>query len=281
VWVDPLNQLDLGFMRQRANTILVELRASLPQAQAAAVASTPLIVDDTPGEVNAFAACTKQGPVMAVSDGLLEISAQMARAKATDELFGTSKLGEYIKLVSRHQQAQQPIVRPAPGFFDPNQDADGRKVARQHDLFDEQVAFILGHELAHHYLHHTGCAGAKPAFVTPADIGRLLSNAVPVFNQPNELASDTHGVTNLLQAGKVRAGHRWNEEGAMMVLNFFISLMQMDPADRLLFAFQGSHPPPELRIPVVQQASNQWRTTGGAAGAGAWPLPLPLPLPFP
>jgi hypothetical protein len=67
----------------------------------------------------------------------------------------------------------------------------------------------------------------------------------------------------------------------MMVLNFFISLMQMDPADRLLFAFQGSHPPPELRIPVVQQASNQWRTTGGAAGAGAWPLPLPLPLPFP
>jgi len=279
VSADPLNQLDLAFMRQRANGVLTELRSVLPQGQASAVASIPLIVDDTPGEVNAFAACPKQGPVMAVSDGLLEITAQMARAKATDELFGTSKLSDYIKLVSNQQQARQPIVRPAPGFFEPSQDADGRKVARQHALFDEQVAFILGHELAHHYLQHTGCAGAQPAFVTPADIGRLLSNAVPVFNQPNELASDMNGVTNLLQAGKVRSGQHWNEEGALMVLHFFISLMQMDPADRLLFAFQGSHPPPELRIPIVQQAANQWRSTGGAAGA--WPLPLPLPLPFP
>jgi len=61
----------------------------------------------------------------------------------------------------------------------------------------------------------------------------------------------------------------------MLTLNFFVALMQMDPADRLLFAFQGSHPPPELRIPVVQQTANQWRATGGAASG------FPLPFPFP
>ena len=275
IFGDPINALDITYLRQRAHAVLAELSAALPANQRSMIAAVPLVVDDTPGEVNAFAACTKNGALMAITDGLLEISAQMARAKATDELFGTAKLQEYVKLVSQHQQPKQPIVRPALGFFEPSQDGDGRKVARQHDLLDEQLAFILGHELAHHYLQHTGCVGPQSASVTPADIGRLLSNAVPVFNQPNELAADTQGVTSLLNAGRARAGQRWNEEGAMLTLNFFVALMQMDPADRVLFAFQGSHPPPELRIPIVQQTANQWRATGGAASG------FPLPFPFP
>jgi hypothetical protein len=281
VYGDPLNALDIMFLRQRSNAVLGELVRALPQNHASAVANVPLVIDDTPGDVNAFAACTESGPLMAITDGLLEISAQMARAKATDELFGTSKLREYMQLVSQKQQPNQPIVRPAAGFFEPTQDADGRKVARQHDLFDQQVAFILGHELAHHYLQHTGCVGRQGGGLNPADIGRVLSNAVPVFNQPNELASDTNGVTNVLNAGRARSGTKWTEEGAMMTLQFFVALMQMDPADRLLFAFQGSHPPPELRIPVVQQAAQQWRATGGASGASPLPLPLPFPFPFP
>lgn len=280
VYGDPLNALDIGFMRQRAGSVLAELRAALPQQQASQMAGVPLLFDETPGDVNAFAACTENGPLMAITDGLLEISAQMARSKATDEFFGTSKLRDYMALVSREQQRNQPIVRPAPGFFEQHQDVDGRKVARQHDLFDEQVAFILGHELAHHYLQHTGCVGASGGLFNPAAIGRVLSNAVEVFNQPNELASDTNGVTNLLNAGRARAGTKWTEEGAMMTLQFFAALMQMDPADRLLFAFQASHPPPELRVPVVQNAAQQWRATGGAS-TSPLPLPLPLPIPFP
>ncbi len=278
---DPLNALDVAFLRQRATDVLAEVRNALPQNVRSMVSAIPLVVDDTPGEVNAFAACTKNGPLMAITDGLLEISAQMARAKANDELFGTTKLSEYITLVSQHQQAKQPIVRPAPGFFEPTQDNDGRKVARQHDLLDEQLAFILGHELAHHYLQHTGCVGSSSNSVTPADLGRVLSNVLPVFNQPNELAADSQGVTSLLQAGRARSGQHWNEEGAMLTLKFFVALMQMDPADRLLFAFQGTHPPPEVRIPVVQQSANQWRATGGASPTGgtpgSWPFPFPLP----
>ncbi|MBM4358064.1 MAG: M48 family metalloprotease [Deltaproteobacteria bacterium] len=281
VYADPINSVDIQYMRVRSEAVLGELRAALPQNHASAVASVPFYIDDTPGDVNAFAACTEHGPLMAITEGLLEISAQMARAKATDEFFGTNKLREYTQLVSQKQQPEQPIVRPAPGFFDPNQDADGRKVARQHDLFDEQVAFILGHELAHHYLQHTGCVGRQGGGISPADLGRVLSNAVPVLNQPNELASDTNGVVNVLNAGRARSGTKWHEEGAMMTLQFFVALMQMDPTDRLLFAFQGSHPPPELRIPVVQQAAHQWRASGGTSGASPLPLPLPLPFPFP
>ena len=50
---------------------------------------------------------------------------------------------------------------------------DPRKLARQKMLFDEQLAFVLGHELAHHYRGHTGCAdgAADSNVVTPQDIG--------------------------------------------------------------------------------------------------------------
>jgi hypothetical protein len=277
VYYDPLNALDIGFMRQRARQVIAELRAALPPNYRAVVESVPLIDDDTVGEVNAFAACTKNGPVMAVTDGLLEISAQMARARATDEMFGTNKLQQYTRLVSQSQQPKQPIVRPQPGFWDPTQDADGRKVARQHDLFDEQVAFILGHEQAHHFLQHTGCAGAQSPGLTLPDIGRLLSNAVPTFNQPNEIAADTEGVRNTLTAGRARQGFKWNEEGALLTLNFFVALMQMDPADRVLFTFQASHPPPEGRIYLVQQTASQWRANPN----GASPIPFPLPFLLP
>ncbi len=273
VFNDPINFTDMNYLHLRANQVLGELRSALPANYKAIVDPVPLMIDDSPGEVNAFAACTKSGPIMAITDGLLEISAQMARAKATDEFFGTHKLQQYVQLVSQNQQPKSPIVRPGPDFWDPTQDADGRKVARQHDLLDEQIAFILGHEQAHHYLGHTGgCAGGGNIFT---DLGGLLSNAVPVFNQPNEVAADTQGVTNTLNTGRARQGFHWNEEGAMLTLNFFVALMQMDPADRLLFAFQATHPPPELRIPIVQQTANQWRQSGGTAA----PLPFPFPLP--
>ena len=270
---DPINTLNVGFMRQRAQEVIRDLIAALPANQQQMVASIPLVVDDEVGEVNAFAACINGKALMAVSDGLLEIQAQMARAKATDEVFGTRKFDEYIRFVAQNQRPKQPIVRPPAGFFNPGQDVDGRKVARQHQLFEEELAFVLGHELAHHYLQHTGCAGTQPDHVTPHDLGRLLSSAVPVFNQPNEITADTSGTNNLLSAGSRRAGYKWTEGGAMLTLNFFLALKQITPAEAIIFGFQMTHPHPAFRIPIVQNTAAQWRRSGGN--------PAPFPFPFP
>ncbi|MBW2459633.1 MAG: M48 family metalloprotease, partial [Deltaproteobacteria bacterium] len=169
------------------------------------------------------------------------------------------------------QQPGQPIVRPQAGFFDANQDADGRKVQRQHQLFNEELAFVLGHELAHHYLNHTGCAGGG-GMITPADIGRVLSRAVPGFNQPNEVTADTHGVQNTLTAGSRQQGYKWTEGGAMLTLDFFLALKSMTPAESILFGFELSHPHPAFRKPIVVQAANNWR-----AGGTATPFPFPIP----
>jgi len=265
---DPINRVDLAFLRAEASAILAELVAALPPLQQGRVASIPLVVDDTPGEVNAFAACTETGrAAMAVSDGLFDIQAHLARARAHDELGGTRKVDEYIALIAQHQRPKQPIVRPPVGFFDPALDVNPQKLARQREVLDEQIAFVLGHELAHHYLGHLPCTGAGNLPIH--EVGRLLSSAVPLFNQPNEIAADVSGLNDALTAGARRGGYHFTETGALLTLQFFGGLDQLTPAD-IVFAFERSHPPPALRVPIVQQTATAWRGTGGRGLPYPW-----------
>jgi hypothetical protein len=261
---DPINSTDILFLRGRAQAVIQELIAALEPASSQKVAGIPLIVDDRVGEVNAFAACTKGGKsVMAISDGLLDIESHLARTKATDEIFGTQKTGQYIQLIAKNQKPGQPIVRPAPGFFDPGQDADGRKVKRQHEILDEQIAFVLGHELGHHYLGHLPCTASGGGGVTAAEVSHVLSNVIPIFNQPNELGADVSGTNNVLAAGKRRApAYHWTEGGGLLTMQFFAGLDSMSPID-IVFGFERSHPPPQIRTPVIQQTASQWRSSGG------------------
>ncbi|HEU5074886.1 MAG TPA: M48 family metalloprotease [Polyangiaceae bacterium] len=257
---DPINATDIVYLRQRAQGVLGELVAALAPANQSRVANIPLIVDDEPGEVNAFAACSGGKAAMAISDGLLDISAHLAQAKANDEIFGTQKLDPYIALIAQHQRPGQPIVRPAPGFFDPQQQVDGRKVQRQHQLLEEQLAFILGHELAHHYLGHLPCTAQGG--LNTSELGHVLSSVVPGFNQPNEIAADVAGTNNLLTAGKRRTANQFSEGGALLTMAFFSGLDRLTPND-IIFGFERSHPPPQLRSPVISQTAATWRATGG------------------
>ncbi len=260
---DPLNALDFNVMRQRAASILAELVAALPADKRARVDGIPLVSDNTPGEVNAFAGCSDQGqPFMATTDGLLEVLAFSARFRATDELFGTHKVDAYSKMVAQNARPKTPLARPGPGFIDPTEDVDGRKVARQNVLFDAALAFVLGHELGHHYLGHTGCADGQSGGLFGGDLSRFLPRVAAGFNQPNEVAADIAGTYNAMTIGSRRQS-RFGEEGAMMVLNFFLAMRQGVSASDVLFAFESTHPHPSVRIPIVQQAANTWRLTGG------------------
>ncbi len=258
---DPINAVDITFLRGRAQAVLGELVANLPAAQQQRVQGIPLIPDTEVGEVNAFAACTERGKaVMAISDGMLDISAHLAQARAIDEIFGLRKVDEYIAFVARTQRPDSPVVRPAPGFFDPAQSVDPRKVQRQHQLLDEQIAFVLGHELAHHYLGHLPCTAGGA--VTLSEVNRVLADAVPLFNQPNEAAADAAGVNNVLTTGSRRQGYRFTEGGALLTMQFFGGVDQLSPLD-ILFGFERSHPPPAGRTVVIQQTANAFRMTGG------------------
>jgi len=268
---DPVNNVDIQALRARAGSVLSELKGALPDSNRGKVEAIPLFADPTTGEVNAFAACDDSGqPLMAVSDGLLEVMAFSAKYKANDQFFGGNRLDSYTQMVAKNYKPKKPLPRPAAGFTDPAQDNDPRKVAKQNELLDEQLAFVMGHELAHHYLGHTGCAnGGDSRGVGAQDFGRLLTRAVPGLNQQAEISADVSGTNNLLAAGKRRNGVKWDEEGAMLSLAFFGALDRFTP-ESIIFAFESSHPPPALRVPIVQQAANTWRLTGGAG----FPIPF-------
>jgi hypothetical protein len=255
---DPINALNRGWLRQSAQSILVELTRALPDVARGRVEGIPLAVDDTPGDVNAFAACSDGRSLMAVTDGLLEIMAWLAMAKAHDELFGTAKTDEYIRFIAQNLAPGRDIPRPS-GFFAAAAQNDGRKVQRQHVLFEEELAFVLGHELAHHHLGHLPCTG-RSGPLGSAELARVLSSQVPLFNQPNEAAADLAGTTNVLDSGARRSGARWSEEGALLTMRFFAGL---EGRFNLLLAFQAAHPPPQFRIPLIQQSANYWRRNGG------------------
>jgi len=254
---DPINDANLGWLRQQAQSILNELVAALPDASRARVQGIPLVVDDTPGDVNAFAACSDGHSLMAITDGLLQITAGLAQASASDEVFGGTKTDEYIHFIATHLEQGKPIPRPA-GFLSAAVQTDGRKVQRQHVWFEEEVAFILGHELGHHYLGHLPCTG-QPGWFGGANLLRSLSQNVAVFNQPNELAADTVGTTNVLDTGARRSVH-WTEQGALLTMRFFQGLE--GAGLNLLVAFQRSHPSPRFRIPTIQSDAAVWRSTG-------------------
>jgi hypothetical protein len=253
-------------LRAEAQSILNELVAALPALQQGRVQGIPLVFDNTVGEVNAFATCSGRRSAMAVTDGLLEIQAELARAQAHDELARTRKVDEFIRLIAQRQRPKQPIVRPAAGFYDPRIDQDPRKLGRQRNVLDEQIAFVLGHELAHHYLGHLPCTASGG--LGAAEIANVLSSAIPAFNQPNELAADMAGLNDTLTAGARRPGYKFTEGGALLTMQFFSGMDQFSPND--IFSFERSHPSPAVRTPVIQQTASAWRGTGGRG----------LPYPF-
>jgi hypothetical protein len=245
-----------------ARAVARELVSNLSPANQALVASIPLVFDPSE-DVNAFAGCDDGGaPFVAGTEGLLEAIDAISQTKATDERYGSRTYDAYVSAVAPALVSQQggSALLP-PGIVPAVQWLDVARISRAHEIFDEMVAFTFGHELSHHYLGHTGCAHGQPPGVPPAlsSLGRLVSSALPGLNQPNEVAADTSGCINVLDSGRARAAqaYRWNEEGALWLLDFFSRLERASGASPLL-GFLRTHPNPSLRLPVVQGVAATW-----------------------
>jgi hypothetical protein len=264
---DPITEVDLVYLRATAKSVLDELIAALPPAAQAKVQGIPFVTDPTVGEINAYAACNdKHLPLMAITDGLLQIEAYTAELRATDEIFGTQKLDAYLHVFAKEQQPQQPIVTPPLALLEPVQQVDPRKVARQHQILEELLGFVLGHELGHHHLGHTGCANGQSGdrALTLGDGARFVTNIIPIFNQPLEIAADSVGVDNVLAAGARRPGYHWTEQGVLLTLGFFSTLEALQPLSLtgLITTYADSHPNPTARIPFVKQEAARFRQAG-------------------
>lgn len=241
-------------------SVLAEMIAALPAQQAARVQPVPLQFDPNASEVNAFAGCDKSGrPFLAVTEGILLTFDALAQTKATDELFGTQTYDTYANRVTP-QLVQSETASPAlpPGIIPLHMWNDARRWSRAREIYDELLAFVLGHELAHHYLDHTGCAPGSP-FGALSQLVRFFG-VVPMFSQVQEGASDNAGVINVLDAGARRGPqYRWSEGGGLLLLDFFARLERAAGVNPLHpVGLLRSHPNPLVRMPVVQAVARVW-----------------------
>ncbi len=251
-----------AFQAETRSIIAEDVAALTPDNQAR-VRGIPLVFDPNPYEINAYAACDAQGnPGIVGTEGLLEAIDAIAQTRATDELYGTRTYDQYIAAVipGLASSAQASAALP-PGIVPATIVNDPRRWSRAHEWFDEIVAFTFGHELSHHWLGHTGCANGAP---NPLGMVQgLLSRLGPTnFTQPAEFQADTEGMNTTLAAARARVPqYRWNEEGGLALLDFFLHLEQSSApgvANQIKVAFLGSHPPSALRIPIVGATARIW-----------------------
>jgi hypothetical protein len=259
----PLLAPLVGSLALQAETraVIAEDVAALTPDNQARVQGIPLVFDPNPYEINAYAACDPQGhPGIVGTEGLLEAIDAIAQTKATDELYGTQTYGQYLAAVipalasSDHASAALP-----PNILPPAAQQDPRRWSRAHEWFDEIVAFTFGHELSHHWLGHTGCANGMPNLIGVVQ-SFLTQVPIPSFTQPAEFQADTEGTNTMLAAGRARVPqYRWNEEGGLALLDFFLHLEQsMGLGNQVKVAFLGTHPSSALRIPVVGGTARLW-----------------------
>jgi len=233
--------------------------AALDAGSRSRVEKIPLVYDADTSEVNAFASCVQGKSLVAVTDGLLLLVAHLAEAQATDESFGTNKFNEYLGFLLANQRKGSPVPAPPTTFYTAEQRAFPSKLTREWQLIDEALAFVVAHELGHHYLGHLPCTSTLP--LDMSELGIALSSAVPAFNQPAEAAADVAATRNVLLAGRARAGTPYTEGGGLMTIRFFAALDQASPGE--VFDFERTHPPPSLRDPIIRSTAQAFRATGG------------------
>lgn len=290
---DSNGAMQMAFLRTEVEAIYREVLADLSADHRARVEHIPFHVVDDPREPNAAAGCSpgSRAPMVMITTPMLTLCAATSEARAYDELASTSTYETYASSIAQMFQRGR-ITGLAPGTLSGPLANDPRKLARQRHLFDQQVAFILGHELAHHYRGHTGCAPGGAASSAEAEaLQRQLAQAAPPLEQPFEIEADMWGVTSVLESGHERTGGVWSEEGALLSLDTFRHIGEMNQAD-LPMLFLSTHPPSMVRAPLVQSVADSW-TPGRVPlptptidsqgisidlGGGGAPIRIPIPL---
>lgn len=243
-------ELETLELRQKAQGEMKKLAAGLAPNDARRLTGVYLAIDTNAADPSAMVACDDDGDyVIVVTDAMLRLASNVARAQSHDEVNGTRDVEDYAAFVGRTQVPGRRLLPPPPGFY-----AAQKPGAVDDVRLREALSFVLARELSHLRAgdlvcpHPTATRERGDDEWTAAEQRRALESAASVY--PGQPAPrDEEATVRVLEAGRTEAG-------ALGLLRFFVQLEieRTTHASRFAPTYLAQHPSASTRMASVKSA---------------------------
>lgn len=206
--------LEPSDLRELAKTELKKVVTALPANDQKRLAGVYAAFHADASDPFALAACDDDGDyVVLISDAMLRLVANVARAQSYDDANTSRKIEDYAAYVARTQLPGRRLVPPPPGFY------TAELAARTYDdRLRESLAFVVARELTHLRVGQITCP--KPTATkeagddewTAAEHRRALENVGTLY--PGRGTHDGEAIVRVIDGGR-------SERGALGLLRFF------------------------------------------------------------
>jgi hypothetical protein len=243
-------ELETLELRQKAQAELRKLTAGLADKDRRRLVGLYLAFDPSASDPIAQVACDDDGDyVVVVSDAMLRLVANVARAQSYDEAnAGSRRIEEYASFLARSQLPARRLLPPPPGFY-----TAATAGATYEDRLRESLAFVVAREIAHLRAGDLVCPSPTPTKEhgddawTEAEQKKAREIAARVY--PGAATRDEEAIASATDAGRT-------EQGAVGLLRFFAQL-EIERAlvtARFTPSYLATHPGSAVRLAAVRAA---------------------------
>jgi len=263
-------ELETLGLRTRAQIELKRLYSRMNQADQRRLVGIYIAFDPNPNDPSAMAACDDDGDyVVAITEAMLRLMANVARAQSFDETNGSRRIDSYAQFVARAQLPGQRLLPPPPGFF-----SAAKPAVTFEDRLREALAFVLAREMAHMKAGDLVCPHPTATHESGDDVWTddeqraALEGAKKIY-PGNATERDAQATAALVNADLT-------EEGALGLLRFFVQfeIERVNFSSRFAPRYLAQHPNPVARMATVRAAAQTARAVkdGSAPSPGSTSL---------
>lgn len=246
-------ELETLELRQKAQAEMRRAFGALAENDRRRLVGTYLAIDPSPSEPIAQAACDDDGDyVVVVSDAMLRLASNVARAQSYDEAETNGRhVEDYASYLGRVQNPGRRLLPPSPGFY------SGKPAPTADERLREALAFVVARELAVLRAgdlvcpHPTATKEHGDDEWTPAEQKKAREIAERIYPNTNGArARDEEAFATTEGAGRAL-------EGAIGLLRFFAQLEITRSLSLGLFvpAYHTTHPGPAVRLMAARAAA--------------------------
>lgn len=244
-------ELELEGLKKTADAELKKLVSGLAPNDQKRLSGLYLAFDPSPSELIGQVACDDDGDyVIVLSEAMLRLASNVARAQSYDEANGTRKIEDYAGHIARTQIPGRRLLPPQPGFY-----IAMKPAATYDERLRGALSFVVARELVHFRAgdltcaHPTATKEAGDDEWTASEQRRASESAANVY-PGRAFERDTEAAVRMLDVG-----HK--PDGALGFVRFFtqLQLEQTMTVSRFVPVYQTQHPGGAMRASAVKKAS--------------------------